>query len=387
MRLSWKTGTALAIGVMMIAFLTAAPNTAQAGAAKQFKIGVMGPMTGDQARWGLDLLHTVELAAEELNAKGGLLGAKVVVVGEDDQHNPKLGEAVAQKFVDDKEVMGVIGPYNSAVVLAITPIYEKASVVHIGASFSNPKITEQGFKTVFRVNSRDDRQGPAGAEYILQTVKAKKVAVLDDQSTFGKGVADEVVKKLESAGVKPTRSVIKAGDKDFRAVLGTIPKDTEAIYFGGYAPEAALLVGQLKELGHKAVFVGDDGLFEQEDFIKAAGGAAEGAIVTALAAPPESVPAAKEFIKKYEAKHGTIGPYSLNAYDGVNIIFAAIKRAGKLDRKAVAAEVAKTKDYKGISSGRPVTFNAKGDNVNAAIYIYKVQDNKFNLVKEITFDK
>jgi branched-chain amino acid transport system substrate-binding protein len=187
--------------------------------------------------------------------------------------------------------------------------------------------------------------------------------------------------------LKPTRAVIKAGDKDFRAVLGTIAKDTQAIYFGGYAPEAALLVQQLKELGHKAAFVGDDGLFEQEDFIKAAGGAAEGAIVTALAAPPESVPAAKEFIKKYEAKHGTIGPYSLNAYDGVNIIFAAIKRAGKLDRKAIAAEVAKTKDYKGISSGRPVTFNAKGDNVNAAIYIYKVQDNKFNLVKEITFGK
>jgi branched-chain amino acid transport system substrate-binding protein len=146
-------------------------------------------------------------------------------------------------------------------------------------------------------------------------------------------------------------------------------------------------VQQLKELGHKAAFVGDDGLFEEEDFIKAAGGAAEGAIVTALAAPPESVPAAKDFIKKYEAKHGTIGPYSLNAYDGVNIIFAAIKRAGKFDRKAIAAEVAKTKDYKGISSGRPVTFNAKGDNVNAAIYIYKVQDNKFKLVKEITFDK
>ena len=162
MRGSWRSIVVLAIGVLMAALLVAAPGQVQAGAAKQFKIGVMGPMTGDQARWGLDLLHTTELAAEELNAKGGLLGAKVVVVGEDDQHNPKLGEAVAQKFVDDKEVMGVIGPYNSAVVLAITPIYEKASVVHMGASFSNPKITEQGFKTVFRVNSRDDRQGPGG---------------------------------------------------------------------------------------------------------------------------------------------------------------------------------------------------------------------------------
>lgn len=377
---------ALVCGLMVLVVLAADPASVQAGT-KQFKIGVMGPMTGDQARWGLDLLHSVEVAAEEVNAKGGILGAKVVVVGEDDQHNPKLGEAVAQKFVDDKEIMGVVGPYNSAVVLAITPIYEKASLVHMGASFSNPKITEQGFKTVFRVNSRDDRQGPAGAEYVLKTLKAKKVAVLDDQSTFGKGVADECVKKLEAEGVKPTRSVIKAGDKDFRAVLGTLAKDTQAIYFGGYAPEAALLVRQLKELGHKAAFLGPDGLFEPEDYIKAAGGAAEGSIVTALAAPPESVPAAKEFIKKYEAKHGTIGPYSLNAYDGVNIIFAAIKRAGKFDRAAVAAEVAKTKNYKGISSGRAITFNEKGDNVNAAIYVYKVQDNKFSLVKEITFAK
>lgn len=375
---------ALAFGLVVLAVLVAIPDASQAGT-KQFKIGVMGPMTGDQARWGLDLLHSVEVAAEEVNAKGGILGAKVLVTGDDDQHNPKLGEAVAQKFSDDKEVMGVVGPYNSAVVLAITPIFEKASLVHMGASFSNPKITEQGFKTVFRVNSRDDRQGPAGAEYIVKTLKAKKVTVLDDQTTFGKGVADEFVKKAEADGVKPMRAVIKAGDKDFRAVLGTIPKDTQAIYFGGYAPEGALLVRQLKELGHKAAFVGPDGLFEPEDYIKAAGGAAEGSVVTALAAPPESVPAAKDFIKKYEAKYGTIGPYSLNAYDGVNIIFAAIKRAGKFDRAAIAADVAKTKNYKGISSGRPITFNEKGDNVNAAIYVYKVQGGKFSLIKEITF--
>jgi branched-chain amino acid transport system substrate-binding protein len=374
------------VGLMVLAILVIIPDASQAGTTtKQFKIGVMGPMTGDQARWGLDLLHSVEVAAEEVNTKGGILGAKVVVTGEDDQHNPKLGEAVAQKFVDDKEVMGVVGPYNSAVVLAITPIFEKASLVHMGASFSNPKITEQGFKSVFRVNSRDDRQGPAGAEYVLNTLKATKIVVLDDQTTFGKGVADEFVKRVEAAGIKPTRAVIKAGDKDFRAVLGTVPKDTQAIYFGGYAPEAALLVRQLKELGSKAAFLGPDGLFEPEDYIKAAGGTAEGSIVTALAAPPESVPAAKDFIKKYEAKYGTIGPYSLNAYDGVNIIFAAVKRAGKFDRKAIAAEVAKTKNYKGISSGRPITFNEKGDNVNAAIYVYKVQDGKFSLIKEITF--
>jgi len=370
---------ALILGLVVLAVLVTMPDASQAAAAKQFKIGVMAPMTGDLARWGLDHLHATELAAEEINAKGGVLGAKVVVVGEDDQHNPKLGEAVAQKF------MGVIGPYNSAVTLAVTPIFEKVGLIHMGASTSNPKLTEQGYKTVFRVCSRDDRQGPAGAEYVLKTLKAKKVAVLDDQTTFGKGVADEFVKKVESEGVKPMRSVIKAGDKDFRAVLGTIPKDTAAIYYGGYAPEAALLVRQLKELGHKAVFLGPDGLFEPEDYIKAAGGTAEGSIVTALAAPPESVPAAKDFIKKYEAKYGTIGPYSLNVYDGVNIIFAAIKRAGKFDRKAIAAEVAKTKNYKGISSGHMITFNEKGDNVNASVYVYKVQDGKFNLIKEITF--
>ncbi|HWU38976.1 MAG TPA: branched-chain amino acid ABC transporter substrate-binding protein, partial [Candidatus Acidoferrum sp.] len=354
------------IGLMVFAILVAMPDASQAGT-KEFKIGVMAPMTGDLARWGLDHLHATELAAEEINAKGGVLGAKVIVIGEDDQHNPKLGEAVAQKFVDDKDVMGVIGPYNSAVTLAVTPIFEKVGLIHMGASTSNPKLTEQGYKTVFRVCSRDDRQGPAGAEYVLKTLKAKKVAVLDDQTTFGKGVADEFVKKVEAEGVKPTRAVIKAGDKDFRAVLGTIPKDTAAIYYGGYAPEAALLVRQLKELGHKAVFVGPDGLFEPEDYIKAAGGTAEGSIVTALAAPPESVPAAKDFIKKYEAKYGTIGPYSLNVYDGVNIIFAAIKRAGKFDRKAISAEVAKTKNYKGISSGHMITFNEKGDNVNASV--------------------
>jgi len=384
MKMTARSVLTCLVCAIAVAGLLVAP--AQAGT-KQFKLGVMGPMTGDQARWGLDLLHSSQIAADELNAKGGVLGAKAVVVGEDDQHNPKIGEAVAQKFVDDKEVMGVVGPYNSAVVLAITPIYEKAHLVHMGASFSNPKITEQGFTTVFRVNSRDDRQGPAGAEYVLKTLKAKKVTVLDDQTTFGKGVADEFVKALEAAGTKPSRAVIKQGDKDFRAVLGTIPKDVEAIYFGGYAPEGALLVRQMKELGLKAVFLGPDGLFEPEDYIKAAGGAADGSVVTALAAPPESVPAAKEYIKKYEAKHGTIGPYSLNAYDGASIIFAAIKRAGKLDRAAIAAEVAKTKDYKGISSGRPVTFDKKGDNVNAAVYVYKVADGKFTLLSEITFAK
>jgi branched-chain amino acid transport system substrate-binding protein len=274
---------ALIFGLVVLAVHVATPDASQAGT-KQFKIGVMGPMTGDQARWGLDLLHSVEVAAEEVNAKGGILGAKVVVTGEDDQHNPKLGEAVAQKFVDDKEVMGVVGPYNSAVVLAITPIFEKASVVHMGASFSNPKITEQGFKTVFRVNSRDDRQGPAGAEYVLKTLKAKKIAVLDDQTTFGKGVADEFVKKAEAEGVKPMRSVIKAGTR-ISAPSWDRPQGHASHLLRRLRARGRLWSANSRSRG-KGGLPDPDGLFGARGLHQPQGRRGRGSVVTALAAPP-----------------------------------------------------------------------------------------------------
>ena len=216
----------------------------------------------------------------------------------------------------------------------------------------------------------------------MQDLKAKKIAVFDDGTTGPKGAADEVEKRAKSLGAQVLRYQVRAGDKDFRAILGTVPKDVDVIYASLWAPEAALIAKQLPDVGLDVRMIGPDGQFEPKDYIEASGGAAEGNYVTFLAPDMKKVPAAAKFVKAFEAKYGPLSSYGPLAYEAANIILEAVKKIGKADRAAVRDAVRATRDYRGVL-GVPITFDDKGDVAGGLIFIYQVKGLGFEQIKTI----
>jgi branched-chain amino acid transport system substrate-binding protein len=216
----------------------------------------------------------------------------------------------------------------------------------------------------------------------VQDLKAKKIAIFDDGTTGPKGAADEVEKTVQKLGAQALRYVIRSGDKDFRAILATLPKDVNVIYASLWAPDAALIAKQLPDVGLNVKMIGPDGQYEPVDYIQASGGAAEGNYVTFLAPDLKKVPSAAAFVKAFEAKYGPVSSYGPLAYEGANIILEAIKKVGKADRTAVRDAIRATKNYKGIL-GVPISFDDKGDVAGGVIFVYQVKGTGFEQVKTI----
>jgi branched-chain amino acid transport system substrate-binding protein len=352
-------------------------STVFTGCAKKedtIKIGVAGPMTGDQAKMGMDLKNGVELAVGEWNEKGGVLGKKIELFVEDDQHDPKLAVTVANKLSNSGAV-GVIGHWNSSASIPASEVYkDRGNIPMITPASTNPQLTERGFENVFRVCGRDDQQGKIAAEFVAKSLKIKKVAIIHDKTTYGQGLADEFKKALGDAAEVVYYGVVIQGDKDFRAVLTSIKdKKPELIYFGGIYPEAGLLVKQAKELGIKAPFMSGDGTIDKE-FIKIAGKEkAEGTYLT-FSPDPLNIPTAKAFLDKYHAKYGEHGPYSIYAYDAANILLTGINKAGAADGKKVSDAI-RNLTYEG-ALGR-VQFDKKGDVSKAPYIVWITKDGDF----------
>jgi len=252
------------------------------------KIGHAGPLTGGIAHLGKDDENGVHLAVDEANAKKIKLGGKTVnwvMMSEDDQADPKLGPTIAQKFVDAK-VAGVVGHLNSGVTIPASAVYNQAGMPMISGSATNPKLTEQGFKSIFRTVARDDQQGPAIAAYIVNELKLKKVAIADDATAYGEGLANEVEKTLKAAGVDVVAHE-KTNDKatDFKAILTKIKaKNPDVIFHGGMDATGGPMLKQARELGIKAAFAFGDGACTDE-MGKLAGAAAEGLICSQAGLP------------------------------------------------------------------------------------------------------
>jgi branched-chain amino acid transport system substrate-binding protein len=353
-----------------------------AAAQTPIKIAVGAPLTGPLAKQGQEVANAVRLAAEEWNARGGVLGRKIEVLPADDQGNPQVAVAAAEKVAADAAVMGSVWGITSVTCIPVSDILQKASVVLISPGCTNPRVTDRGLNNTNRVCARDDAQGPAGAIFAVEDLKAKKIAVFDDGTTGPKGAADEVDKRARALGASVLRYQVRAGDKDFRAILGTVPKDVGAIYASLWAPEAALIAKQLPDVGLDVRLIGPDGQFEPKDYIEAAGGAAEGNYVTFLAPDMKKVPAASRFVKAFEAKYGAISSYGPLAYEAANIIFEAIKKVGKADRAAIRDAVRATRNYTGVL-GVPLSFDNKGDVAGGLIYIYQVKGLAFEQIKTI----
>ena len=274
------------------------------------KIGHAGPLTGGIAHLGKDNENGVRLALDEANARNLKIGGKKVrfeLIAEDDQADPKMGPTIAQKFADAK-VAGVVGHLNSGVTIPASAVYNQAGIPMISGSATNPKLTEQGFKNVFRVVGRDDQQGPAVAQY-LAGMKIKKVAIADDATAYGEGLANEVEKTLKAAGVQIVARE-KTNDKatDFKAILTKMKgKAPDAVFYGGMDATGGPMIKQARELGIKSVFAFGDGACTTE-MAKLAGGAAEGLICSQAGLPVEA--ASQDFVKAFNAKYGEIKQYA-----------------------------------------------------------------------------
>ncbi|HEY3315239.1 MAG TPA: branched-chain amino acid ABC transporter substrate-binding protein [Bacillota bacterium] len=351
------------------------------------KIGAAGPFTGSLSKIGQDSLNAINMAVDEFNASGRLKGVKVEVVVADDGAEPAKATLAAEKLAADKNVVGVIGPMNSGAVNSSLPVYERAGLAIISQSATNPSLTEGGYKVMHRVCPRDDQQGPAAAKFIVDQVKAKKVYIIDDKSTYGQGLADQVAATFAKLGsVTVDRGQIAADDKEFSPILGRVKAFGADLVFLAIPDPAqgAMIAKQMRALGITAGVMGGDGLYEPDQFAKAGGAALEGAYVTSITPSLKDVPAAKDFVTRFEGKYGSMSIFAGQSYEATNILLKAIADAaaakgGKVTRADVLPLVHGTVNYMGIL-GQPIGFNDKGDLSGGSIFIFQVKNGAFNFV-------
>jgi len=338
-------------------------------------IGSVAPLTGGIAHLGKDNENGARLAIEEANAAKIKIGSKDAafeLVSHDDQADPKVGTTVAQKLVDAK-VAGVVGHLNSGTSIPASSIYSQAGIPVISGSATNPKLTEQGFKTQFRVVGRDDQQGPAIASYLAATTKPKLAAVIDDATAYGEGIANEVEKTLKAAGVNVLPRE-KGTDKttDWKAVLTKLKgRSPDAVFYGGMDATGGPLLKQGRELGIKAVFSFGDGACTDK-MKELAGEAADGLLCSQAGIPAQA--ASKKFLDAYK-KRFNVDPilYSPFTYDAANILIEAMRKADSAD-PAKYLPVLQKIEFAGATG--KIAFDAKGDRSDAEMTIFTMKGGK-----------
>jgi branched-chain amino acid transport system substrate-binding protein len=339
------------------------------------KIGHVGPLTGGIAHLGKDNENGARLAIDQANAAGITLGgrkAQFELLAEDDQADPKVGNTVAQKLADAK-VAGVVGHLNSGTTIPASAVYSQAGIPMISGSATNPDLTEQGLKGIFRVVGRDDQQGPAVANYLVAQLKPRTVAIIDDATPYGEGLANEVEKTLKAAGVKVLPRE-KGTDKtaDWKAVLTKVKgKKPDAVFYGGMDATGGPLLRQARELKLDVPFsYGDGGCTDK--MAELAGAAAEGMICSQAGIPVQA--AGKAFLDAYKAAFN-IDPilYAPFTYDSTNLLIAAMKQAGSAEPAKYLPALEKI-SHDG-ASGR-IEFDEKGDRKDAEMTIFTMKDGK-----------
>jgi len=338
------------------------------------KIGHVGPTSGSIAHLGKDNEMGARMAIEELNAKGVMIGgkkAKFELLAEDDAGDPKQGTAAAQKLVDSR-VHGVIGHLNSGTTIPASKIYSDAGVPQISPSATNPKYTRNGYKTAFRVVADDVHLGSTLGKYAVQQLKGKNIAVIDDRTAYGQGVADEFEKAVKAAGGTAVgREFTSDKATDFTAILTSLKaKNPDVVFFGGMDAVAGPMMRQMKQLGLNAKFMGGDGICTGELPKLAAGTMADGQVVCAEAGGVEG--AAKksmdDFKVAFKKKFGVdVQLYAPYVYDALNTMVAAMVKAGSADPAKYLPELAKI-THDGVTG--TIAFDGKGDIKNGALTLY-----------------
>ncbi|TWH64382.1 amino acid/amide ABC transporter substrate-binding protein, HAAT family (TC 3.A.1.4.-) [Azomonas agilis] len=296
-------------------------------------IGVAGPHTGPSAAIGEQYWRGASLAAEDINAAGGINGEKIKLVKGDDACEPKQAVTVANRLVDQEEVVGVIGHYCSSSTIPASEVYEDAGVLTITPGSTNPLVTERKLEIMFRLCGRDDQQGQVAADYIIDRLKATKVAIIHDKDTYGQGLADAAKARLNQRGVTEVLyEGLTRGEKDFNALVTKLRNlKTEVVYFGGLHPEAGPLVRQMREQGLNANFISGDGIVT-DAFVTTAGGPqfAKGVLMT-FGADPRVIPEGKAVVERLRATGYEPEGYTLYSYAALQVMAAAFKAVESTD--------------------------------------------------------
>jgi branched-chain amino acid transport system substrate-binding protein len=339
-------------------------------AAAQVKFGVGGPITGPSAATGAQMKNGVDQAAADINAAGGILGQQITVVYGDDVSDPKQGVSVANKFAGDG-VKFVIGHYNSGVTIPSSEVYQENGIVQITPASTNPTVTERKMWNIFRVCGRDDQQGKVAGDYIVKHFKGKKIAVVHDKTTYGKGLADETKKALNKGGIKEVLyEGVNTGEKDYSALVSKIKQSgADLVYFGGLYTEGGLIVRQMRDQGVKAPLMGGDGITSDE-FASVGGPGVEGTLMT-YGPDPRNKPEAKKAVEEFRAKKFEPEAYTLYSYAGVQIIKQAAEAAKSLDPKKVAEKMHSGMKFKTVLGD--ISYDKKGDitKLDYVMYIWK----------------
>jgi branched-chain amino acid transport system substrate-binding protein len=356
------------------------------------KVGVMTVLTGPAASVGAEQRNWAKLAMDQFNEAGGVGGIEVEMVEGDTEFDPAKAVLAAERLVSDSAVYGVVGPESSQNCAAVAEIFEEASLAYVSPSCTGPELSEQGYETFFRIVPRDDVQAPADAIFMARDLGAESVYIIDDQSVYSTGLADEAEKKLRELGVDEiARESISQEDSDFSALLTRVKAaDPDVIFVPiQLASQGAQIAKQMQELGVEADLLGSDGQFSPSDFIAGAEGATEGAYVSQFAPDVHYIPEAEAAWQAYEAEYGEFGAYGPPAYESMAVLLDAIQRAyeadGEVTRENVVREMAATEDRPGIL-GFDVSFDEKGDATGAAFYIFQVVGDHFELVKKVEME-
>jgi branched-chain amino acid transport system substrate-binding protein len=366
----WLSGVAL---LAALAFSGAA--------SAQIKMGVAGPITGPNAAFGAQLVNGTQQAVDDINKAGGILGQQITLEQGDDVSDPKQGVSVANKFVGDG-VKFVVGHFNSGVTIPASDVYQENGVLFITPSATNPKVTDRMLWDAFRTCGRDDQQGMLWAEYARDHLKGKKIAVVHDKTTYGKGLADAALDNMHKFGVKEVLyEGVNTGEKDYSAIVSKI-KEAGADYlmWGGLHTEGGLIIRQMRDQGMKTVMISGDGITDNE-FSQIGGPGVEGTLMS-FGPDPRNNPNAKDVVAEFKAKNFDPEAYTLYSYAAVQIIKQAAEATKSLDPKKIAEYMHSGKTFHTVIGD--IAYDKKGDRTSVDYVWYtweKGPDGKITYVQ------
>src|SRR5271170_4126158 len=343
----WLSGVAL---LAALAFSGAA--------SAQIKMGVAGPITGPNAAFGAQLVNGTQQAVDDINKAGGILGQQITLEQGDDVSDPKQGVSVANKFVGDG-VKFVVGHFNSGVTIPASDVYQENGVLFITPSATNPKVTDRMLWDAFRTCGRDDQQGMVWAELARDKLKGKKIAVVHDKTTYGKGLADAALDNMHKFGIKEVLyEGVNTGEKDYSAIVSKIKESgADILMWGGLHTEGGLIIRQMRDQGMKTVMVSGDGITDNE-FAQIGGPGVEGTLMS-FGPEPRNNPGAKDIVAEFRAKNFEPEAYTLYSYAAMQIIKEAAEATNSVDPKKVAEKMHSGMNFKTVLGD--IAYDAKGD--------------------------